>query len=93
MSLNHLREIQLLGAYAGSGDLDQTLNEDNGWRVNFAVVEESGLETLQSIGLWRNANTVCHAAMCFFVLQEHPFCSSLMSEHLVFFLIIRRVNE
>lgn len=93
MSLNHLREIQLLGAYAGSGDLDQTLNEDNGWRVNSAVVEESGLETLQSIVLWRNANTVCHAAMCFFVLQEHPFCSPLMSEHLVFFLIIRRVNE
>lgn len=83
MPLNHLREIQLLEAYVGSGDLDQTLNEDNGWRVQSTVVGESGPESLQSIVLWRNANTVCHATMCFFVLQEHPFCSPFMSAHSV----------
>lgn len=69
MPLNHLREIQLLGAYVGSGDLDQaSLNEDNGWRVKSAVVGESGRATPQSTVLPRNANMVCHATMCFFVL-------------------------
>lgn len=76
--------MQLLGVHIGSGDLDETASHgDNGWRVESAVVGMSGPETPQSIVCGRNANMVCHAAMCFFVLQEHPSCSPLMSAHLI----------
>ena len=61
-----------------------SVNDGNGWRVKSAVAGVSGPETSQAIVLRRNAGVVRQTAICFFVLQERPFCSPLMSAHSVF---------